>query len=101
MTLSLQDFAPYRNATFRVAEADGYELKLIDLTDHSNAKLEQFSLLFTCSVLPWLPQGCYTLVHADRTELDLFIVPIGPIDGTMRYESVFSRFVMASGPHSS
>jgi hypothetical protein len=94
-TLSFQDFAPYRNATFQVAEAAGYELELADIADHSNAQLEQFSLVFTCSTSPWLPQGTYTLVHTDLAELVLFMVPIDPIDNTMRYESVFSRFVTA------
>jgi hypothetical protein len=92
-TLSFQDFVPYRNAMFRVEEAAGYELELSDLTDHSNAQLDQFSLIFTSLILPWLPQGTYTLVHADQTEIILFIVPIGPIGNTMRYECVFSRFV--------
>lgn len=100
MTLSFQDFAPYRNATFRVVEAEGYELQLADLTDHSNAMLEQFSLTFTCPVMPWLSQGTYTLVHPDQTEISLFMAPIGPINGTMRYESVFSRFVNRLGLHS-
>jgi hypothetical protein len=91
-TFSFQNFAPYRNAIFRVTEAVGYELELVELTDFSNAQLEQFSLLFTCSALPWLSQGTYTLVHTDLTEFVLFMVPIGPVGNTMRYESVFSQF---------
>jgi hypothetical protein len=96
-TLSFQDFVPYRNAAFSAAEAAGYELELAELTDHSNAQLEQFSLVFTCPALPWLPQGTYTLIHADGTEFVLFMVPIGPEDSTMRYESVFSRFAKNPG----
>jgi hypothetical protein len=95
-TLSLQDFAPYRNTMFHIAEAPGYEFGLAELSDHSTSQLEQFSLVFTCPALPWLPQGTYTFAHADMGELALFIVPIGPADGAMRYESVFSRFVRAS-----
>lgn len=96
MTLSLQDFMLYHNTAFRVTEATGYELKLIDLTDHSNAMLEQFSLIFTCSVLPGLPQGTYILIRSDGIEFALFMTPLGPAGGTMRYESVFSRFVNGS-----
>jgi len=88
----LQDFAQYHDASFRVLEAAYYELKLVELTDHSNAQLEQFSLVFTCPTLPWLTQGTYTLVHPDMDEVVLFLVPIGPINKQMRYESVFSRF---------
>ena len=90
--LRLQDFAQYRDASFRVSEAADYELKLVELMDHSNEQLEQFSLVFTCPTLPWLPQGTYTLVHPDMDEVVLFLVPIGPIKEQMRYESVFSRF---------
>lgn len=92
-TLSLRDFGPYRNTIFRMAGASTYELELTELTDHSSSHLEQFSLVFTCPALPWLPQGTYTFAHPDMGELALFIVPIGPTDGAMRYESVFSRFV--------
>ena len=95
-TLSFEDFAPYRSAIFHVQEAAGYELELAELTDHTNAQLEQFSLLFTCPALPWLPQGTYTLIHADGTEFVLFMVPIGPVGETMRYQSVFSRFATGS-----
>lgn len=84
---------PYRGATFQVAEIAGYVLELAEVTDQSNAQLEQFSLVFTCATSPWLPQGTYTLVHENFAELILFMVPIGPENNTMRYESVFSRFV--------
>jgi hypothetical protein len=96
-TLSLQDFAPYRNTIFRIADAAGYEFELADITDHSTTQLEQFSLVFTCSAVPWLPQGIYTLEHPGLAELALFIVPIGPAGEAMRYESVFSRFAKAPG----
>ena len=96
-TLSFQDFIPYRNATFQVAEAEGYGLELAEIADHSNAQLEQFSLVFTCPTSPWLPQGTYTLIRANLPEIVLFIVPIGPIGNTMRYESVFSRFMADPG----
>jgi hypothetical protein len=95
--LSLLDFAPYRDTMFRIAETPAYQFELAELTDHSTSQLEQFSLVFTCPALPWLPQSTYTFAHPDMGELALFIVPIGPADGAMRYESVFSRFVKAPG----
>jgi hypothetical protein len=67
--LSFQDFVLYRGATFQVAEAAGYELELADIADHSNAQLEQFSLVFTSPTSPCLLQGTYSLVHADLAEL--------------------------------
>lgn len=91
-TLSSQDFAPYLNTSFRVVEAPEFELELAEVNDHSNARLEQFSLLFASSVSPWLQQGIYVLTHPDLDEVTLFLVPIGPEGNKMRYESVFSRF---------
>jgi len=94
--LSFHDFAPHRNTIFRIADGAGYDFELVEVTDHSNAQLEQFSLIFTCPDLPWLPQGIYTLAHPDLVEVVLFIVPIGPAGNVMRYESVFSRLVKGS-----
>lgn len=92
-TLSFQDFVPHRNTIFGVVGTSGYQLELAEVADHSNAQLEQFSLIFTGAALPWLQQGTYTLSHPDLTEVVLFIVPIGPEGSTMRYESVFSRLL--------
>ena len=92
-TLSFQDFVPYRHTIFTVVGASGYELELAEIFDQSNMQLEQFSLVFTCAVLPWLQQGTYMLTHSDLNEMVLFIVPIGPDGNTMRYESVFSRLL--------
>lgn len=91
---SIQDFAPHLHASFRVVLPEGYELKLACVTDSSNQRMEQFSLVFTCPALPWLQQGTYTLIHAEhpqRPEITLFLVPIGPNEDGMRYEAVFSR----------
>jgi hypothetical protein len=92
-TFGLHDFAPYRNTIFGVTEAPGYAFELAEITDQSNKRLEQFSLIFTCPVLPWLPQGTYTLTHPDLNDVSLFLVPLGPDGNTMRYESAFSRLM--------
>lgn len=36
------------------------------------------------------PQGIHVLIHPRHGELELFMVPIGPEDGHMRYEISFS-----------
>lgn len=95
--LGFKDFSQHRLSTFHLVHTESYELNLSELADHSNAQLEQFSLVFTCAALPWLPQGTYTLIHPDLAEMNLFLVPIGPSSEGMRYESVFSRFVSAPG----
>jgi len=35
-------------------------------------------------------QGMYQLSHPDLGDLSLFLVPVGPIDGSMCYEIVFN-----------
>ncbi|MBT9332635.1 DUF6916 family protein [Paracidobacterium acidisoli] len=89
------DFAPHLHLHFRVAQAADYELELAEIADHSNAHLEQFSLIFTGAASPWLKQGLYTLTHPHTPEYELFLVPTGPEAGAMRYEAVFSRFLHA------
>jgi hypothetical protein len=50
----------------------------------------QFSLVFTGAGETPLQQGTYRLAHADLGELDLFLVPLGPESGQMRYEAAFA-----------
>jgi hypothetical protein len=96
--LTLEDFAPHLHTRLRIADLDDYELELTEINDCSNAQLEQFSLIFTGPGSPWLPQGLYRLVHPKNVQpkngdWELFLVPIGPDGGGMRYEAAFSRFL--------
>lgn len=91
--LSIGDFAPHLHTRFRVAHRENCELELAEVSDNSNAKLEQFSLIFTGAASPWLPQGTYRLNHAQMQECELFLVPIGPDAAGMRYQAVFSRLI--------
>ncbi len=36
------------------------------------------------------PQGTYRLTHAELGTLEVFLVPIGPDAGGMRYEAIFN-----------
>ena len=91
--LTLSDFVPHLHTSFRVPQMEDYELKLAEVTDHSNAQQEQFSLIFTGVASPWLPQGSYKLIHPQMRECELFLVPIGPDAAGMRYQAVFSRLI--------
>jgi len=95
--LTINDFVPHLHTGFRVSQPEDYELELAEVTDRSNAQLEQFSLIFTGTAAPWLPQGLYRLAHARMGECELFLVPIGPDAGRMRYQAVFSRFLREQG----
>jgi hypothetical protein len=96
--LTLNDFAPHLHTRFRAATGADYELELAEVTDHSNAQLEQFSLIFIGIPSPWLPQGLYKLAHPQMGECELFLVPIGPGDAGMRYQAVFSRLIHKTVP---
>jgi hypothetical protein len=50
----------------------------------------QFSLVFRGPLEPVLPQAIYGLDHDSLGHLDLFLVPIGPADGAMRYHAAFA-----------
>ena len=50
----------------------------------------QFSLLFQGPAAPVLAQGTYRLAHEELGDLDLFLVPVGPGAGGMRYEAAFA-----------
>jgi hypothetical protein len=91
--LTIQDFASQLHTRFRVASRESYELELTEVSDHSNAQLEQFSLIFTGITSPWLQQNTYTLDHPQLGRCELFLVPIGPGDAGMRYEAIFSRLI--------
>src|SRR5271165_7446053 len=95
--LTVQNFVPHLRTRFLVAQVEGYELELAEVTDHSNGQLEQFSLIFTGNPSPWLPQGLYKLVHSQMGECELFLVPIGPDAAGMRYQAVFSRLARTPG----
>jgi len=91
--LTFSRFAPHLRTRFRVLEREDCELELAEAEDHSNATLEQFSLIFTGTASPWLPQGTYKLDHPRMGECELFLVPIGPDAAGMRYQAVFSRLI--------
>jgi hypothetical protein len=94
--LASKDFAAHLHTGFKVETPVALELTLAEVTDRSNAQIEQFSVLFTGPASPWLPQGMYTLLHPETRALDLFLVPLGPRDGRMVYEAVFARLIRPS-----
>jgi hypothetical protein len=96
--LGSKDFAAHLHTTFRVEDPAALELEMTEVTDRSNAQLEQFSVLFQGPASPWLQQGIYTLLHPQMGELSLFMVPLGPQDGQMVYQAVFSRLIPADQP---
>jgi uncharacterized protein DUF6916 len=106
--LTSADFAPHLHETFHVSlgpwdqshdpAAHGalLALELIEVADLSTesaadpARRRPFSLIFRQPGGAYLPQRIYSIEHAGLGRLDLFLVPIGPDPGGMRYEAIFT-----------
>jgi hypothetical protein len=96
--LTSEDFIPHLHSIFKIETPADVELELKEVSDRSNARVEQFSLVFAGPASPCLPQGTYALIHAQMNELPLFLVPLGPRDGQMIYQAVFTRLIADAQP---
>jgi hypothetical protein len=93
--LTSADFTPYLNQTFTVDldEQMVIPLELVSVTETGSARdgWQPFELLFLGPVSrQYLVQGTYRLEHEQMGALDIFLVPLGPEGGRMRYEAVFN-----------
>jgi hypothetical protein len=95
--LTHDDFAGRLGEAFSVTAPDGDTLELTlaeaNLSPEDHAVPESrapFELIFHGPESPFAPQGTWTLEHAELGELPMFIVPLGPEGGAMRYQAVFS-----------
>jgi hypothetical protein len=95
--LTGSDFSSCLHTLFRVplADADPIPLELAAVTDLGAAQIpggrRPFSLLLLGPASPrYLPQGTYPLQHEALGQLHLFVVPLGPQAGRMRYEVIFN-----------
>jgi hypothetical protein len=91
-----QDFISHLHTIFKIETPVVLELELNEVSDRSNERIEQFSLLFNAPESPMMPQGTYALAHAQMGEVLLFMVPLGPRNGDMVYQAVFTRVVPTS-----
>jgi hypothetical protein len=112
-TFVLQTFAPHLGETFHLRlptrpDADPptpLDLQLIEVTDLTQRGAPPdapgaagtagdhrapFSIVLRGPPAPVLPQRIYSLEHAGVGVFQLFLVPIGPDGGGMRYEAVFT-----------
>ena len=95
--LKSTDFSPYLGQTFHVSfESESLpSVELIEVTELSSERGESgqrrpFSLVFRGPQTPILRQRIYEIEHQEMGALGLFLVPIGPDEKGMRYESVFT-----------
>lgn len=95
--LTSHDFAPLLKQTFRLSYQPGQpplEVTLVEVEEFGieprGGGRKPFSLIFHGPLSPGLPQHIYTLEHDALGKLDVFIVPLGPEQGSMRYQVIFS-----------
>lgn len=96
--LTADDFECHAGQSFTITLAGGepYPLLLVQVNRWGSASPDPpsrapFTLLFHNDRQDaYLPQQIYRLEHPEMGALDLFLVPLGPGPGGMRYEAVFS-----------
>jgi hypothetical protein len=89
--LSIDDFRPRLGETFAAeGEAGAAALTLVEATPLADSGREggSFRLEFAGPLEPVLPQAIYGFPLGEP-RADIFIVPIGPKAGAMRYEAIF------------
>ena len=93
-TLTVETFAELVGDRFALGWADArLELELMEanpLGARRGRGRAPFSVLFRGPLAPVMPQRIYPLAHETLGSLELFIVPIGPRDGGMVYEAIFT-----------
>jgi hypothetical protein len=92
-TLTVKSFAERMHDRFTLSSPMGeLDLVLNELEEFgpAGAGRNAFSLRFLGPQRPILPQATYRLENAQMGALDIFLVPLGPKDGGMRYEAVFT-----------
>ena len=94
--LTYEDFSGRIGEEFRLDGPSGpLALVLAEATslasrDGAGPRRSPFSLVFRGPFQPALPQRIWSLGHAALGRLEVFLVPIGPDGGGMRYEAVFN-----------
>ncbi len=101
--LTMQDFSNHLNHTFQfqIKAGDGkpvqgsLEAELIEVSrlgekQETEDQRQSFSVIFRGPGEPVLPQQVYSLEHKGLGKLDLFLVPLGPDEGGILYEAVFT-----------
>lgn len=99
-TPNLSDFTSLVGTVFTIVFPDGtFELTLGAVEPHGaraprpdvpELRTEPFSLVFLGPPRPVLPQRMWDLSHPVLGTQAIFLVPIGPAEGRMRYEAVFN-----------
>ena len=91
--LTCADFEKHLDQDFKVASDEvDMTLKLVEAKKMGQGEREggAFSLLFSGPAQPQLEQGLIPLEHSEMGKLELFMVCVGPGEGELDYEAVFT-----------
>jgi hypothetical protein len=97
-SFSLETFAEHVGDTFQVEVTGGEAITMVlaraqslggEASGHAGRR-QPFSLEFSGPATLVFPQAIYRFSHATIGTFEMFIVPIGPVDGAMRYEAIFT-----------
>jgi hypothetical protein len=93
--LTIDDFEGRTGETFTATAAGGRTLELTltsvqALTAPPDAARAPFSLEFRDAAQDHVPQQTVAIEHPQMGAFDLFVVPLGPGPGGMRYEAIFT-----------
>jgi hypothetical protein len=94
-SLTLDTFTPRIGDRFRLSAGNGQSLEttLVEATPlgaSASGGRQPFSLVFRGPLAPVWPQRIYRVDHDALDSLDVFLVPIGPRDGGMQYQAIFT-----------
>lgn len=99
-TWTLEKFKPHLGDTFTVSPSPGESfalvlkeaehLKMAEVPREKDPPRKPFALHFEGPLSPILPQRTYSFAHPAFGDFAIFIVPIGPRDGGMIYEAIFT-----------
>jgi len=94
--LAIDTFSPLLGDTFAL-HADATRTMDIELAQVTRlaetapaGQRTPFSIVFRSASTAVLPQAIYRVEHATLGSFEVFLVPIGPDAGGMRYEAVFT-----------
>ena len=91
--LKLDDFSSHLDAVFGMQAPGGsiaLTLAKVEPVGESGRAGGAFSLLFAAPAGPWLPQAIYPVEHPSFGTIEIFLVPIGPLQGGNGYQAVFA-----------
>ena len=93
--LTIDDFRSRIGDAFRVVVDDQqyFEAQLSEVNELGTGVpggRNPFSLIWRAAAEVVVPQRIYRIEHDQLGALDIFLVPLGPEGGAMRYEAVFT-----------